>query len=175
MAVSTGALLAGVVGVAAVGAATSKSSTATPTAPTDTVASGTATSLIVADGYIEGAKVYIDMNDNGEIDSADVLFGTTGADGTVNGRLTDAQAVHGLITSGGTDISTNLAFEGSYSATAGSKVVNPLTSLVQDMVLTAAGTQGSLSAADYLAKVKEAKASAITSVNSALGLAAMPT
>ena len=168
VAVSGGALLAGVVGVAAIGSAAAAKSSDATTASTNT---GTATSLIVADGYIEGAKVYIDMNDNGEIDSADVLFGTTGADGTVNGFLSDAQAVHGLLTSGGTDISTNLAFEGSYSATAGSKVVNPLTSLVQNMVLTTAGAQGSLSAADYLVKVKEAKASAITSVNSALGLA----
>ncbi len=168
VAVSGGALLAGVVGVAAIGAASTKSS---DTATTTSTPSGTATSLIVADGYIQGAQVYIDMNDNGEIDSADVLFGTTGADGTVSGRLTDAQAVHGLLTSGGTDISTGLAFQGSYSATAGSLVVNPLTTLVQSMVLTTAGAQGSLSTTDYLAKVKEAKASALTSVNSALGLA----
>ena len=168
VAMSGGALLAGVVGLAAIGAAATPKSSDATTATTNT---GTATSLIVADGYLDGAKVYIDMNDNGVVDiGTDVLFGTS-VNGTVNGFLTDAQKVHGLITSGGTDISTNTAFEGTYSATAGSKVVNPLTTLVQSMVLTTAGAQGSLSAADYLAKINTAKASAITSVNSALGLA----
>jgi hypothetical protein len=167
VATSAGGLFASLVGVAAVTASTIKSS------DTSTIGNaGTATRLIVADGYLDGAKVFIDMNDNGEVDiGIDVFFGIS-TNGVVNGHLTDVQKLHGLITSGGTDISTGTVFEGSYTATAGSTVVNPLTTLVHTMVQTALGTgyAAGKSNAEIQALIVEAKSTALTAVNSALGL-----
>ncbi|MGC6471361.1 MAG: calcium-binding protein [Parvibaculales bacterium] len=40
--------------------------------------------VYVADGIVEGARVYIDTNDSGTIDTADVLIGETDAQGRIN-------------------------------------------------------------------------------------------
>jgi hypothetical protein len=154
--------LAGMIVVASRAAATNKAQTNTETT--------TPLSLVVQDGYLDGAEVWVDMNDNGVIDAlVDFKFGIS-VNGKVDGALTDAQKLHALITTGGTDISTGLAFQGSYSATAGSTVVNPLTSLVQSMVQSSMGSTAGMTDAQKLARITEVKAEALTAINSALGL-----
>ena len=77
------------------------------------------------DGYIAGATVYADANNNGMLDAGEVSA-TTDADG--NFTLFDGSGP--LVMEGGTDISTGLAFTGVMRAPEGSTVVTPLTTLV---------------------------------------------
>lgn len=80
------------------------------------------------DGKIAGALVGIDVNGNGTIDAGEPVTSTNAAgdftfkDGTPTGNL---------ILTGGTDISTGLAFTGRMEAPAGSKVITPLTTLIK--------------------------------------------
>ena len=158
--------LAGMIVVASRVAATNN---APATQPIDSPTT-TPLSLVVQDGYLDGAEVWVDMNDNGVIDAlVDFKFGIS-VNGKVDGALTDTQKLHALITTGGTDISTGLAFQGSYSATAGSTVVNPLTSLVQSMVQSSMGSTAGMTDAQKLTRITEVKAEALAAINSALGL-----
>ena len=81
------------------------------------------------DGYISGATVFADANENGIYDSGESTT-TTDADG----NFTLVDALGSLIMSGGTDISTGQAFQGRLLAPAGSKIVSPLTTLVKTMI-----------------------------------------
>jgi Ca2+-binding RTX toxin-like protein len=92
-------------------------------------AGATQTSGRVVDGYIAGATVFADANGNGVLDAGEV-FATTNADGTFT--LTGGSGP--LVMTGGTDISTGLAFTGTMKAPAGSTVVTPLTTLVAALV-----------------------------------------
>ena len=88
----------------------------------------------VSDGYVQGASVYVDMNDDGVINvDTDVLVGTTDEYGNFSALLTAAQMTHALLASGGVDVSTGLAYQGMLKAAAGSTVLNPLTTLVQEI------------------------------------------
>ena len=88
----------------------------------------------VSDGYIKGASVYVDMNNNGVIDvGVDTLVGSTDVNGNFSALLTAQQMTHDLLATGGTDVSTGLAFQGMLKAPAGSTVLNPLTTLVQTL------------------------------------------
>ena len=129
----------------------------------------TATSLVIQDGYLDGTEVWVDMNNTGKIDAGDYPLGLS-EEGRVNGFLTAAQKGHPLIAQGGTDISTGLPFEGSYSATAGSTVVNPLTTLVQSIVKTELGDTSQLSPQEAIERMAQAKASAMAKVSEALDL-----
>jgi large repetitive protein len=129
----------------------------------------TATSLVIQDGYLDGAEVWVDMNNTGKIDAGDYPLGRS-EEGRVNGFLTAAQKGHTLIAQGGVDISTGLPFEGSYSATAGSTVVNPLTTLVQSIVKTELGDTSQLSPQEAIERMAQAKAFAMARVSEALDL-----
>ena len=83
----------------------------------------------VADGYIKGATVFADANGNGKFDSGEA---TTITDAKGNFTLSAAKGT--LIASGGTDLSTNLAFKGVLKAVEGSTMINPLTTLQQGFV-----------------------------------------
>ncbi|MEI7782973.1 MAG: Ig-like domain-containing protein [Betaproteobacteria bacterium] len=131
----------------------------------------TPVNIILQDGYLDDAGLWVDMNDNGVQDAADVLIGNS-SDGLVVGYMTAEQNLHALITSGGTDISTGLPFEGSYSATAGSTVVNPLTTLVQTIVQDSLTLTGGMSYEERQTQIAEAKNTAMTMVNEVLGLPA---
>jgi hypothetical protein len=78
------------------------------------------------------------MNDNGVIDEGtDTNLGTTDENGQL--KITDADTItalesHAILASGGTDTTTNLAFEGILKAPVGSTMVNPLTTLVQTFI-----------------------------------------
>ncbi len=81
----------------------------------------------VQDGYISGATVFVDKNGDGILNPGETSVVTD-----AQGNFTlPAGAFGKIIVSGGTDIGTNLPFTGSFTAPAGSAVVNPLTTLVQ--------------------------------------------
>ena len=85
----------------------------------------------VVDGYIAGAKVFVDQNNDGKANAGE-WSGTTDAKGfyvlpaTVSGAKITA--------SGGKDILTQKDFVGVLSAPAGSTVMNPITTLVQTVL-----------------------------------------
>ncbi|MBY4678746.1 DUF4214 domain-containing protein [Marinobacterium arenosum] len=82
----------------------------------------------VIDGYISGATVFLDKDGDGVLDDDEVST-TTDADGDFS--LTGQGE---LVATGGTDISTGLAFDGVLKAPSGSTVINPVTTLVQSLV-----------------------------------------
>jgi Ca2+-binding RTX toxin-like protein len=92
-----------------------------------------ALSGLVQDGYVAGATVFSDTNDNGLLDDGE-LFTTTAADGSFT--LIGADPGNSLVMVGGTDISTGLPFQGVMKAPGGSTVVTPLTTLVAELVST---------------------------------------
>ena len=87
-----------------------------------------------SDGDISGAKIYADVDRSGSVTDADDLVGTTGADGSVSVALDAGQDAYALLATGGTDISTGLAFTGLLRAPAGSTMITPLTTLVQGLL-----------------------------------------
>ena len=86
---------------------------------------------IVSDGYIAGATVFADANNNGLLDDGEA-FATTAA----NGTFTLVGGTGPLIMFGGIDVLTGLPFEGTLKAPEGSTVVTPLTTLVTELATT---------------------------------------
>lgn len=129
----------------------------------------TGVNVVLQDGYLDGAELWVDMNDSGVIDEGDFNLGTS-VDGLVQGYLTAEQKQHALIATGGRDISTDLPFQGSYSATAGSTVVNPLTTLVQSIVQSSVALTSDLDEQARETLLQDAKHAAMAMVSEALGL-----
>ena len=125
MAIAGVAAPIGLLGAMAAGGGGS-SGGSTPAAPATT--SGT-----VVDGYLVGATVFRDINDNGSLDSSEPNT-ITDAQGDWTLEVDPANANAKLISFGGTDSSTGKAFTGVLTAPAGSTVVTPLTTLVQSYV-----------------------------------------
>lgn len=96
---------------------------------TGTTTGGTTLAGKVADGYISGATVFADANGDGIWNAGET---TTTTD--VNGSFNLAGAIGALVASGGIDLSTGKAFYGVMKATAGSSMINPLTTLQQGFV-----------------------------------------
>ena len=103
-------------------------------------ASGKSLSGIAVDGYLQGASVFLDVNQNGAQDAGEPSSSTD-----LNGRFVlDYSAltvpVSGLsvVVNGGVDSDTGFAFEGNLTASVESasqaQVVTPLTTLVDAMV-----------------------------------------
>lgn len=85
---------------------------------------------IVADGYIANATVFIDADNDGQLDS-DEPFTISDA----NGNFSLISAVAGPLRAiGGTNIDTGLANTLVLSAPDGSGVINPLTTLIEQLV-----------------------------------------
>lgn len=103
-----------------------------------------------ADGYIQGATVFADADGDGALDTGEVSA-TTDVEG--NFRLEGGSG--NLVMLGGTDVSTNLAFEGVLFAPEASSVITPLTSIIAQMI-----GNGATDAAD--AQTKLAAATGIT-------------
>lgn len=103
--------------------------TATDT-DTRTIAVTNVQSGAVADGYIAGATVFIDVNGNGVLDSGEPST-TTNASGDF---ALASNLVGPIVAVGGTNIDTGLANTLTLTAPVGSTVVNPLTTLVQSLV-----------------------------------------
>lgn len=89
--------------------------------------------VVVADGYIRGAKVYIDTNNNGRIDvGVDTLVGETDKNGNI---LIPGNLVGGtLLVQGGVNIDTGVPNTTVLKAPKGSTSITPLTTLVQTVV-----------------------------------------
>ena len=93
---------------------------------------GQVASGFVQDGYISGATVFFDANGNGVFDPGEAT-GVT--DATGHYVITSAGALTGnLIAFGGTNIDTGLANQSVLMAPAGSSVINPLTTLVAQVL-----------------------------------------
>jgi VCBS repeat-containing protein len=94
---------------------------------------------LVADGYVAGATVYIDANNNGVLDGDEPSTITD-----ANGDFTLISPYVGPIRAfGGTNIDTGLPNTVQFSATEGSTVINPLTTLVQSLVESGQATDAS--------------------------------
>ncbi|MCP1774742.1 HYR domain-containing protein [Bradyrhizobium japonicum] len=99
-------------------------------------------------GYIFGATIFSDDNNNGQLDPSEASTTTD----TLGGfTLFDASSP--LVAFGGTDTSTGLAFKGQLSAPSGSSVITPLTTLMallatdplaEQKVLTSFGLSSSI-------------------------------
>lgn len=111
------------------------------------------TTGVVLDGYISGATVFRDANGNGVFDDGET---STTTDQQGNFTLGGDMSIP-IVAVGGTDVSTGLIFEGTLKAPAGSTVVSPVTTLVQEIIEADDTGETSIE-------------SAIAIVNAALGL-----
>ncbi len=105
---------------------------------------------VVADGYVRGATVYIDVDGNGEVDPLiDFALGTTDANGNF---FIPAGAPKGsIIATGGVNVDTGAPNTVALKAPAGSTTINPLTTLVQAVVAASGGTTTAEAAAATVA------------------------
>ena len=101
---------------------------------------------VVADGYVRGATVYIDTDNNGV---GDVLLGTTDASG--NFFIPAGAPTGAIIATGGVNIDTGVVNTVALKAPAGSSTINPLTTLVQAVVQASGGTSTAADAAATVA------------------------
>jgi hypothetical protein len=89
--------------------------------------------VVVADGYIRGAQVYIDTNNNSRIDvGVDAYVGETDRNGNIliPGNLAGGT----LLVQGGVNIDTGVPNTAVLKAPKGSTSITPLTTLVQNVV-----------------------------------------
>ncbi|NDC60475.1 MAG: Ig-like domain-containing protein, partial [Betaproteobacteria bacterium] len=78
------------------------------------------------DGYITGATVFVDNNASGTLDAGEAVS-VTDAVGTFS-----LPATGPLVMQGGLDVSTGLNFQSKYEASAGYRVINPVTTLIRE-------------------------------------------
>ena len=98
----------------------------------------------VADGYIAGAAIYIDVNGNGVADAGEATGIVTDAQGNFAG----ASSLQGAILAvGGTNIDTGLHNNLVLTAPQGASVLNPLTTLIQTYARQAGTTVSEAEAA----------------------------
>jgi len=91
------------------------------------------TNTVVADGYIRGATVYIDVNKNGAIDvGTDYLVGTTDENGNI--LIPGSAPAGSIIATGGVNTDTGVANTMILKAPQGATTINPLTTLVQAVI-----------------------------------------
>ncbi len=104
------------------------------------------TTLVVSDGYIRGAQIYIDTNNNGVADASEKLTGVvTNANG--NFILPTGSPVGTIIATGGVNIDTGIPNTLVLKTPAGSLIITPLTTLVQAYIVANAGTSVSQASA----------------------------
>jgi hypothetical protein len=138
-----------------------------------TAAKAPTSSIKVVDGPISGAKVYLDMNDNGKYDaSIDKLVGTTDANGSLD-IASASLGQHGLLAVGGTNDNgmpnmSTLSLAAVANTSAPLLVLSPLTSLVSAVYLRSlqSNSKTSFTDAEKATKLSEAE----SAVKSALGL-----
>lgn len=108
------------------------------------------------DGYISGATVFRDLNDNGVFDAGEPNV-LTDNEGNFSGLAIDASNPDAKIVAfGGTDIATGKAFVGTLSAPADATVVTPITTLVQALVEKAESDGSPITADQAAAQVTTA-------------------
>ncbi len=92
------------------------------------------TSGFVVDGYVAGATVFRDLNDNGQLDVGEPNV-LTDERGEFTGLEVDPSNPDAkILSTGGIDIASGQPFTGTLSAPADSTVITPLTTLVQALV-----------------------------------------
>ncbi|WP_305607344.1 Ig-like domain-containing protein, partial [Rhodoferax sp.] len=105
---------------------------------------------IVADGYVRGAAVYIDTNNNGMADDGtDYFVGRTDSNG--NFFLPAGAPAGTIIAIGGVNIDTGVPNTMPLKAPAGATTINPLTTLVQAVVEQSGGATNAVAAATQVA------------------------
>lgn len=110
----------------------------------------------VVDGYISGATVFRDLNDNGVFDAGEPNV-LTDNEGNFTGLAVDSSNPNAKILAvGGTDIATGKAFVGTLSAPADATVVTPITTLVQALVEKAEADGSPITASAAAAQVTSA-------------------
>ncbi len=87
---------------------------------------------IVADGYIRGARIYLDLNNDGIANSNEFTGITTDENGSF--FLPNAISNLAIIAVGGINIDTGLEQLTPLKAPAGSSTINPITTLVQAVI-----------------------------------------
>ena len=102
---------------------------------------------IVADGYIEGATLFIDTDGDMILDAGEA-WTTTDANGNFTLNVNQAGT---LVAVGGTNIDTGLANGMTLAAPSGSGIVNPLTTLIQAVVDQSGGATSGEDAAAQVA------------------------
>ena len=96
--------------------------------------------LIVSDGYIRGAKIYLDLNDNGVADEGELIEGAVSNDkGEV--LLEGESLTYNLIIDGGVNTDTGAKNELALKAPKGFTVINPLTTLVSKVIEDSPSTE----------------------------------
>ncbi len=93
---------------------------------------------LVADGPIKGARIYIDANRNGIAEDSEFTGVTTDAYGRY--ILSDTTSSGPIMAVGGVNTDTGVANTMVLQAPEGSMAINPITSLVQSLVLSQPGT-----------------------------------
>ncbi|MAC85216.1 MAG: hypothetical protein CL624_13885 [Arcobacter sp.] len=106
-----------------------------------------------SDGHIAGAKVFEDINGD-QIDNDDGAFTYTDANGDFNTNAFSGE--YGLATEGGTDISTGFAFESVLTAPAGSSILSPMTTLIDNLMKMSLGSDNELDKEEAEALVSKA-------------------
>lgn len=95
------------------------------------------TMAALSDGYIRGAKIYVDTNGNGVAEPSEYTGVTTNA---LGGFVLPASSASGVIIAvGGINIDTGVPNVVPLKAPAGSSVVTPLTTLVQEVFASGGG------------------------------------
>jgi hypothetical protein len=89
--------------------------------------------MIVSDGYIRDAEVYADANNNGIGDESELIEGLTT---DVRGQLliSDEYSYFQIIIKGGVNVDTGAINQLELTAPAGYSVINPLSTLVQEII-----------------------------------------
>lgn len=134
----------------------------TPTPPTTPAPTPTELGIKVADGYLKGAFVFLDVNEN-SVHDTDEPSGTTGAGGVVTLNTTgienpDTYPIIAIAKKASTtdeDTDALVAKDFSMSTPAGNTVVNPITTLIQTKIAEAKAAGGTLSLADAVAEVAQ--------------------
>lgn len=130
-AAGTGAVSAGAVGMLAVGLAAAAAAAGGGGGSAAAPAAATTLAGRVADGYVRGASIFIDANNNGIADPNE----DTGVDTDANGNFTLQNPASGpIIAVGGFNIDTGLPNELILKAPVGSTIVNPLTTVLQEYI-----------------------------------------
>jgi hypothetical protein len=91
------------------------------------------TQMVVSDGYIRDAEVYADTNNDGIADESELIEGVTSdalGQLVISGDYGDAQ----IIIKGGINVDTGAVNQLELTAPAGYSVINPLSTLVQEII-----------------------------------------
>ena len=103
-----------------------------------------ATSGTAVDGYISGATVFCDTNDNGALDTGEASVTTNGS-----GKYTFASQCSGtVVVTGGTNVDTNYPFGGVLKTRADASIASPLTTLMVSGDMTPAQLAAALGLGD---------------------------